>query len=89
MRARSGWLWSAWAAGAGASPTRLIRRVGLADVRRIGEEVGPDAPFAIVHAATDSDAAAAAELLRRAVEVVETPSDTTPPTIVERVTIHV
>jgi thymidine phosphorylase len=64
-------------------------RVGLADVRRIGEEVGPDAPFAIVHAATDSDAAAAAELLRRAVEVVETPSDTTPPTIVERVTIHV
>jgi thymidine phosphorylase len=64
-------------------------RVGLADVRRIGEEVGPDAPFAIVHAATDSDAAAAADLLRRAVEVVETPSDTTPPTIVERVTIHV
>ena len=52
----------------GASPTRSIRRVGLADVRGIGEEVGPDAPFAIVHAATDSDAAAAAELLRRAVE---------------------
>ena len=37
-------------------------------MRGIGEEVGPDAPFAIVHAATDSDAAAAAELLRRAVE---------------------
>ena len=44
-------------------------RVGLADVRQIGEQVGPDAPFAIVHAATDSDAAAAAELLRRAVDV--------------------
>jgi thymidine phosphorylase len=63
-------------------------RVGLADVRRIGEQVGPDAPFAIVHAATESDAAAAAELLRRAVDVVETHSDTPPPTIVERVTKH-
>ena len=63
-------------------------RVGLAEVRRIGEQVGPDAPFAIVHAATESDAAAAAELLRRAVDVVETHSDTPPPTIVERVTKH-
>jgi thymidine phosphorylase len=62
-------------------------RVGLADVRRIGEEVGPDAPFAIVHAATDDDAAAAAELLRRAVEVVETPADVFAPAIVERVTL--
>ena len=42
-------------------------RVGLAEVRGVGEAVGPDAPLAIVHAATDSDAAAAAELLRRAV----------------------
>jgi thymidine phosphorylase len=63
-------------------------RVGLADVRRIGEEVGPDAPFAIVHAATDGDAAAAAELLRRAVEVVETPAGVSAPAIVERVALR-
>ena len=60
-------------------------RVGLAEVRGIGEEVGPDAPFAIVHAATDSDAAAAAELLRNAVEVVETPPDAAPTTIIEHI----
>jgi thymidine phosphorylase len=60
-------------------------RVGLADVRRIGEPVGPDAPFAIVHAASDGDAAAAAELLRNAVDVRETAPDRSPPTIVERI----
>jgi thymidine phosphorylase len=60
-------------------------RVGLADVRRIGEPVGPDAPFAIVHAASDDAAAAAAELLRKAVRVLETAPDRSPPAVVERI----
>jgi thymidine phosphorylase len=60
-------------------------RVGLADVRRIGEEVGPDAPFAIVHAATDSAALAAAELLRSAVDVAPSAPAAVSPTIIERI----
>ena len=59
--------------------------VGLAKARGIGEEVGPDAPFAIVHAATDDDAAAAAELLRDAVDVAPSPPATVSPTIIEHV----
>jgi thymidine phosphorylase len=64
---------------------RVDPRVGLADVRGIGEEVGPDAPFALVHAATDSDASAAAALLRAAVEVAETPPAEIPPAIIGRI----
>ena len=60
-------------------------RVGLAEVRGLGEEVGPDAPFAIIHAATDSDAAAAAELLRNAVRVHEVPSDAATTNIIEHI----
>jgi thymidine phosphorylase len=60
-------------------------RVGLAEVRGIGEEVGPDAAFAVVHAAATGDAAAAAEVLRKAVQVVEAVPAATPPTIIERV----
>jgi thymidine phosphorylase len=59
-------------------------RVGLTDVRGIGEPVGPDAPFAVVHAATASDAADAIELVRKAVDVVETAPDAVPATIIER-----
>ena len=59
-------------------------RVGLAEVRGIGVEVGPDAPFAIVHAATESHASAAAELLRNAVDVADTPP-AVPATIIGRV----
>jgi thymidine phosphorylase len=59
--------------------------VGLAEVRGLGEPVGPDAPFAIVHAATDSDAATAAELLRNAVEVAPSRPATVSPTVIERV----
>ena len=59
--------------------------VGLAEVRGIGELVGPDAPFAVVHAATESDAAAAAELLRNAVVVVETAPDTPSVPIIGRI----
>ncbi|MGH6896400.1 MAG: thymidine phosphorylase [Geminicoccaceae bacterium] len=59
--------------------------VGLSEVRGIGETVGPDAPFAVVHAATASDAAAAAETLRRAVGVVDAAEDAAPAKIVERI----
>jgi thymidine phosphorylase len=59
--------------------------VGLTDVRGIGEPVGPDAPFAVVHAATDSDAEDAIELLRKAVDVVETAPDAVPATIIEHI----
>jgi thymidine phosphorylase len=64
---------------------RVDPRVGLAEVRGIGEEVGPEAPFAIVHAATEADAAAAAELLRTAVEVAPSRPATVSPTVIERV----
>ena len=60
-------------------------RVGLAEVRGLGEEVGPDAPLAIIHAATDSDAAAAAELLRNAVRVHEVPPDAATTNIIEHI----
>ena len=56
--------------------------VGLAEVRGIGEPVGPDAPFAIIHAATEDAAAATAELLRSAVDVAPSRPDTVPATII-------
>jgi thymidine phosphorylase len=59
--------------------------VGLAEVRGIGEEVGPDTPFAIVHAATDGDAAAASELLRNAVDVAPSLPATVSPTVIEQI----
>jgi thymidine phosphorylase len=59
--------------------------VGLAEVRAIGDEVGPDAPFAIVHAATDGDAAAAAGLLRNAVDVAPSRPATVPPTVIQHI----
>jgi thymidine phosphorylase len=59
--------------------------VGLAEVRGLGEEVGPDAPVAIVHAASDGDAAAAAELLRNAVAVAPSRPDSVRPTIIEHI----
>jgi thymidine phosphorylase len=58
-------------------------RVGLAEVRGIGEAVGPDTPLAIVHAATDSAAAAAAELLRNAFHVREAAPDAATTSIIE------
>ena len=58
-------------------------RVGLAEVRGIGEPVGPDAPFAVVHAATERDAAGAMEMLRDAVDVVATAPASPPRTIIE------
>jgi thymidine phosphorylase len=64
---------------------RVDPRVGFAEVRGIGEPVGPDAPFAIVHAATERDASAATALLRAAVDVAETPPDTVSPTVIAHV----
>jgi thymidine phosphorylase len=58
-------------------------RVGLAEVRGIGEPVGPDAPFAVVHAATERDAAGAMEMLRHAVDVVAAAPASPPRTIIE------
>ena len=59
--------------------------VGLAEVRAIGETVAPDVPFAVVHAATADEAAAAADALRSAVAVVDEAKAPGPPRIVERV----
>jgi thymidine phosphorylase len=64
---------------------RIDASVGLTDVRGIGEPVGPDAPFAVVHAATDSDAADAVALLRKTVDVVETAPEAVPATIIEHI----
>jgi thymidine phosphorylase len=59
--------------------------VGLAEVRGIGETVGPDIPFAMVHAATADEAAAAAAMLRSAVSVVDATPAAVPATIVEHI----
>jgi thymidine phosphorylase len=47
--------------------------VGLAEVRGVGEAVGPEQPFAIVHARDEAAADAAAERLIAAVAVAENP----------------
>jgi thymidine phosphorylase len=60
-------------------------RVGFAEVRGIGEPIGPDAPFAIVHAANERDAAAATELLRNAVDVAPSRPATVSTAVIERV----
>ncbi len=47
--------------------------VGLADVRGIGETVGPDRPLAVVHARSDAAATEAARMLQAAMTVGEEP----------------
>ncbi|MCU0261059.1 MAG: thymidine phosphorylase [Ilumatobacteraceae bacterium] len=44
--------------------------VGLVDLAEVGEAVGPDRPLAIVHARTEDAAAAAAEQVRGAYDVI-------------------
>jgi thymidine phosphorylase len=52
------------------APTdRIDHSVGLAEVKGIGEEVGPDQPFAIVHARTEDGARMAAQIVSAAVEL--------------------
>ena len=59
--------------------------VGLAEVRGIGEMVGPDVPFAVVHARTAAAAATAIQVIRGAVEVSEGARTAPPPSVVERI----
>jgi len=58
--------------------------VGLAEVRGIGDTVARDVPFAVVHAGTADDAAAAAETLRSAVALTDEAKTLAPARIVER-----
>jgi thymidine phosphorylase len=58
--------------------------VGLTEVRGIGDTVARDVPFAVVHAATADDAAAAAETLRSAVALTDEAKTPAPARIVER-----
>jgi thymidine phosphorylase len=43
--------------------------VGLTEIAPVGAQVGPDRPLAVVHAASEADAEAAAAALRAAVRV--------------------
>jgi thymidine phosphorylase len=43
--------------------------VGLTEIVGLGEEIGPDRPIAMVHAASDAAAEAAMVVLRRAIRV--------------------
>ena len=62
------------AAAAGDPHDAIDPAVGLADVRGIGDAVGPDRPIAVVHARSAADADVAAAALRRAVTVGEEPT---------------
>jgi len=55
--------------------------VGLAEVRGVGAEVGPDRPLAVVHARSSSDAERAAARLRAAVTVGDEPASPGPPVL--------
>jgi thymidine phosphorylase len=48
-------------------------RVGLADVRGVGDVVSKEQPLAVIHARTIAQADAAADALRQAVTVGEAP----------------
>jgi thymidine phosphorylase len=50
---------------------RIDPAVGLTEIAPVGAHVGPDRPLALVHAASDDDAAAAIAALRAAVAVGE------------------
>jgi thymidine phosphorylase len=57
--------------GRRAPADRIDHAVGLAEVKGVGERVGPGQPFAIVHARTEDDARGAARTVSAAVEVGE------------------
>ncbi len=63
---------------------RIDHRVGLAEVLGPGDEVTPDRPLAIVHAASDSDAERAAAAIRAAIVIHEEPPPERP-VILERI----
>jgi thymidine phosphorylase len=58
--------------------------VGLAEVRGVGDEVGPDQPLALVHGRDEASVAAAAERLRAAYIIRARPA-TSPPAIHHRI----
>ncbi|TDQ84303.1 thymidine phosphorylase [Dongia mobilis] len=51
----------------------IDHRVGLSEIAGLGEEIGPQRPIALVHAADAAAAEAAMERLRRAVRIVGEP----------------
>ena len=52
--------------------------VGLTEVCGLGETVGPDEPFALVHARTEEGAEEAVERIRQAVTLASTPPPCAP-----------
>jgi thymidine phosphorylase len=63
---------------------KIDPRVGLTDIAAIGEEVGPGRPLCLVHAASDTDADAAAVALRAAVTIGDKPAKL-PPAVRQRI----
>ena len=63
---------------------RIDHRVGLAEVLGPGDEVTPDRPLAIVHAASNGDAERAAAAIRAAIVIAEEPPAARP-VILERI----
>jgi thymidine phosphorylase len=63
---------------------KIDPRVGLTDMAGIGEEVGPGRPLCLVHAASETDAEAAAAALRAAVTIGDKPA-TPPPAVRQRI----
>ena len=59
---------------------RLDLAVGLSDIARIGDTVGPEAPLLRIHAATQEAAIAAAPRLKSAFTLAESPG--TPPVLI-------
>ena len=64
---------------------RIDPAVGLTDIARVGDTVGPDKPLAIIHARREDDAERAAEALRRAVRIGERAAAPRP-VVLERLT---
>ncbi len=58
--------------------------VGLTEVVDVGARVSPDSPLCFVHAASDNEAEAAIDMVRRAIRIGDTPV-THRPVVMERV----
>jgi thymidine phosphorylase len=59
--------------------------VGLTEVRGIGEAVGPDRPFAVIHARSEASAEAVSAGIAAAVTVAEAPAAPPAQAIVARI----
>lgn len=60
--------------------------VGLQDLAAVGEEVGPDQPLAVIHAASDSDWDSASAMVAAAYRIGDEPPDHHVPVILGRYT---